>query len=265
MLRYDDPLSLARLFHLNSEPWNNLAAYEDPHARVVEFKTVGAPKDRVALPAADPSPLTRLIAERRSCREFEARDVSAAALSAVLETAYGVTGFRGGPDGRMFGRAVPSGGGRYPLELYILADHVAGVSRGLYHFHSRDHALEPLSDTRSIADVIPDLMNQRYLENAAALIFIAAVFPRTLYKYAARGYRYVLIEAGHAAQNACLRAVELGLGSLCVGGFADHRINALLKLDERVEGVVYGVAMGHIERSAAQDSAKRHTGSTPTA
>ena len=140
---------------------------------------------------------------------------------------------------------IPSAGGLYPLELYVAADRVSDVTRGLYHFHARDHLLEPLDYSGAIADMVGALMQQHYLENAAALIFIAAIFPRTQAKYGPRGYRYALIEAGHVAQNICLGASELRLATLCIGGFMDHRLNALLQLDGRTGGAIYGVAVGH--------------------
>jgi len=76
------------------------------------------------------------------------------------------------------------------------------------------------------------------------VIVMAAVFLRTQAKYGPRGYRYILLEAGHVGQNICLRAMELGLESLCMGGFLDSALNNLLALKPKEEGVVYTVAAG---------------------
>lgn len=246
MLLYKDATSLASLFHLNSEPWDNIAAYDDPHSHRVEFKSVRPGEEAITLPSAEDSFLTRLIRARTSCREFAGQDIDTQHLANVLDAAYGVTGFREFPGGiRTFGRSVPSAGGLYPLELYVLAEHVSGLAKGLYHFHARDRALEPLSADLSLEELLPSLMHQTYLEGASALIFLSAVFARTQRKYGPRGYRYILLEAGHAAQNICLRAVELNLTTLCLGGYVDSRINAILELDGIAEGVVYVVALGH--------------------
>jgi SagB-type dehydrogenase family enzyme len=75
-------------------------------------------------------------------------------------------------------------------------------------------------------------------------VILAAVFQRTLKKYGPRGYRYVLFEAGHAAQNVCLLATELDLGSICTGGFYDGRLNRYLGLDGTSEAVLYLVGLG---------------------
>ena len=53
-------------------------------------------------------------------------------------------------------------------------------------------------------------------------------------KYGARGYRFALLEAGHQAENICLMAVQLGLDSLCIGGFHDMSLNTILGIDGNV-------------------------------
>lgn len=40
------------------------------------------------------------------------------------------------------------------------------------------------------------------------------------------------IEAGHAAENVCLQAVALGLGTTVVGAFSDAEVKRLLGLGE---------------------------------
>ena len=58
---------------------------------------------------------------------------------------------------------------------------------------------------------------QDRIATAAAIVCITAVFDRTTVRYGARGRGYVYMEAGHAAQNLILKAVDLGLGTTMVG------------------------------------------------
>ena len=83
------------------------------------------------------------------------------------------------------------------------------------------------------------------MRNVNVIVFLAAVFCRSQKKYGPRGYRYILLEAGHVAQTLCLGATERGLGTLCMGGFRDARLNRWLGLDGIDEAVVYSVAIGH--------------------
>lgn len=255
MLPYEDERSLALLYHLNSEPWMNLPAYSQ-YAGPMAFSTAGELEDAIALPASEDSPLLRLLAARRSCRDFTDTPIATRDLATLLHTGYGIIGRRCWPDGfRTFQRAVPSAGGLYPLELFVVARAVEGLEEGLYHYDARHHRLEPWRRRITLRELIPILMNQGFVAPAAVVVLLAAVFARTMRKYGPRGYRYVLFEAGHVAQNICLSAVERGLGSLCLGGFHDGSLNRTLGLDPRHAAVLYGVAVGHVMTDTAAESA----------
>jgi SagB-type dehydrogenase family enzyme len=244
MLPFEDARSLALLYHQNSEPWMNLAAYSAYHGPMA-FKSVGPEDAAIDLPAPGGSPLSRLLAERSSCREFAGTAIPLSDLASLLHAGYGILRLRSwGAGHRTFQRPVPSAGGLYPLELYAVVSAVEGLARGVYHYAAARHWLEPLASNAGIAEFVPLMMNQAYLEDASVIILLSAVFSRTMRKYGPRGYRYILLEAGHVAQNLCLRAIELGLGSLCVGGYTDSALNRRLRLDGSDEAVVYGVAIG---------------------
>lgn len=236
MLRADDPQSLSQLYHLNSEPWLNPAAYDAVYE--VEYEEAGGAE--FSLPRVEESPLMTLIRARRSCRDFARRAMRLEDLATLLGGAYGVTR-RGAIDDR----AAPSAGGLYPLEIYVAARAVDGLADGVYHYNVRGHSLGFIGDACAPGELGRILLGQDFLEQANVLMFISAVFARTQRKYGPRGYRYALLEAGHVAQNLCLLATERGLGGLCVGGFYDRRLNRLLQLDGVKRAVVYAAAIGH--------------------
>jgi SagB-type dehydrogenase family enzyme len=70
------------------------------------------------------------------------------------------------------------------------------------------------------------------------------VVERLMHKYGDRGYRYILLEAGHAAQNMCLAAASLDLGALPVGGFFDSYVAELLELNQEQEALLYALGFG---------------------
>jgi SagB-type dehydrogenase family enzyme len=255
MLDGADTRTLALLFHLNSEPWGGADPWAEQQAYEVEFKRVGRTEALVALPPVDdPSGLLEVIGARSSSRAFAATPMAPGELAEILAGAYGLTrtiSFPGGLQSRA--RAVPSAGGLYPLELYLVLSQVEEARDGLYHYSVLDHALERMQSGIEPWTLGEAMIAAPLLRNANAVVFLSAVFDRTLRKYGARGYRYVLFEAGHVAQNLCLLATERGLASLCVGGFIDARVNALLELDPRTEAVVYCVAIGHASDEESAD------------
>lgn len=189
--------------------------------------------------------LADAVRARRSGRSFGDGDLRLGDLATVLHTAYGVTHSAVRPDGSPGEplRAVPSGGALYPLELYVLAQRVAGTPRGLYHYDPWRHVLEclPRGADWSAAELTayPEL-----LEPAAALVLVTAMFWRTRFKYALRGYRFALLEAGHLGQNVVLAAAALQLAALPVGGVFDARAEAVLGIDGVDESLVYLFALG---------------------
>jgi SagB-type dehydrogenase family enzyme len=212
----------------------------------MHFKSVAPPDSRIALVKPDETPLRRLIRGRRSCRIFVDQSMPLAWLSGILADTYSVTGLTDGPEGRlMYTRPVPSAGALYPLEIYVATRSVEALDDGLHHYHALEHALELVKPGPVLKDLGELLLGQYYLETANVAVILTAVFHRTLKKYGPRGYRYVLYEAGHVAQNVCLLATELDLGSICTGGFYDGKLNRYLGLDGKSEAVLYLVGLGH--------------------
>ncbi len=77
-----------------------------------------------------------------------------------------------------------------------------------------------------------------------AAIVVTGVFWRSRFKYGLRGYRFVLLEAGHVGQNVVLAAAALGLPALPLGGFYDRPVESLVGVDGLDEAVVYVVLLG---------------------
>ena len=79
---------------------------------------------------------------------------------------------------------------------------------------------------------------------ASLIVFITSIFERSIFKYGDRGYRFILLEAGHVAQNINLVSNALGLGSVNIGGYFDREIDDLLGLDGVAHSTIYMIAIG---------------------
>lgn len=180
------------------------------------------------------------LAARRSVRDFdEGAEITLADLSQLLWATQGIS-----PDRRR-GRVAPSAGATYPLEILVVAGHVFGLEPGIYRYVPDGHVLEPHQEAVDRrGDLTRDALAQSWLREAPATIVFAADFERTTSRYGTRGEMYVHMEVGHAAENLCLQAVALGLGTVCVGAFDEQRIHGVLALPVR-ERPLYMVPVGH--------------------
>jgi SagB-type dehydrogenase family enzyme len=123
---------------------------------------------------------------------------------------------------------------------------VDDVQPGLYFYRPLDHRLDRLLQ----GDLSDSLEKATYLgesiRGAGACIVITATFLRSRFKYGERAYRFVLLEAGHIAQNILLVAEAQDLGAVAVGGFVDDQVNDLLGLDGLREAALYLVLVGRV-------------------
>jgi SagB-type dehydrogenase family enzyme len=212
---------------------------EDPDAETVELPQ----------PAVPALPFAATVAGRYSCRRFLAEPISLGALSTLLYTGYGVHGSVE-MDGEFLERPVPSGGGLYPLELYVLVQRVDGLAGGAWHYVPLGHRLERVHDHPLPRLLTAEMfLGQAYLADCSAIVVITSVVQRSLWKYEDRGYRYILLEAGHVAQNLNLCAAAMDLASLNLGGFFDRDVLGLIRAESDDQIALYGVALGRPEES----------------
>ncbi len=140
-------------------------------------------------------------------------------------------------------RPVPSAGALYPLELYVLAQSVAGLEPGVHHYNPFRHGLSLLGpvDRRAVRSALTE---PGVADGAAAIVVVTAVFWRSRFKYGQRGYRFALLEAGHLIQNAVLSAAQLDLPALPLGGFYDRRLDDVVGADGLDEASVHALVLG---------------------
>jgi SagB-type dehydrogenase family enzyme len=241
---------LAWTFHRNSSrcPYNTLSP-EGNQQELAAFKEM-ADLPAVTLPPPKPlnQALSKTIQGRCSCRRFANADVPLQSVATLLYWSYGKLGVDHPHGTEMVVRPVPSGGGLYPLELYLIAVRIGGLEPGIYHYDVLGHLLECVDQGAMPPQLLSELfMSQPYVAQSSFVLVLTAVFERSLWKYKDRGYRYLLLEAGHVAQNCNLAATALGLGSLNLGGFFDADLTALLKMEIDEEVPLYAVAVGQPE------------------
>lgn len=165
------------------------------------------------------------LAQRRSLRSFAAVPLTAAEAGQLLWAAQGIS------DAKSL-RTAPSAGATYPLVLYLVAGRVDGVATGVHRYLPQGHRLAAVSSGDLRPAIAAAALHKTWMQEAPALVLIAAQPARTVARYGARAERYVAIEAGAAAQNLLLQAVALGLGGTLVGALDEAALKRIVSLPE---------------------------------
>ena len=176
----------------------------------------------------------RAIKERRTIRDFRPRPLNMAQLSQLLWSAQGITDEKKGL------RAAPSGGARYPLDVYAVVGDggVEGLEPGVYCYHPSKHTIELVTTGDKRRDVAGSSLGQVWMATAPVIFVITAEYERITRKYAERGVRYAQIEVGHVGQNIFLQSVALGLGAGIVGAFGDDEVAKAIGAPKKHEPLI---------------------------
>ncbi len=243
-------IDFSKLFHQSSKDVSGAGAVHIPKDSslwprawtTVQYKSYER-LEHIALNHSDrQKDLFESISQRSTSRTFRRRPISVEELSTMLKYSCGLFPRSGSKETR---RAQPSGGSRYPIEVYaIVFTGGEGLLPGVYHYNVEDHALDVLWQRAFTGEDIAALSGYEWLQQASCFFVMTGVFERNQMKYGERGYRYILLEAGHIGQNLYLTSGALGLGCCALGGTRDENIEKLLDIDGVTESMLYGVAIG---------------------
>jgi SagB-type dehydrogenase family enzyme len=203
--------------------------------------------ERVALPKPDALGVLALdfaglVRERASLRDYSREPLTLEELAFLLWATQGVKSVEG--DYATF-RTVPSAGARHALETFVLANRVEGLAPGLWRYMALSHEIVLMDDSRDApARMVEACHGQRFVASSAATFVWAAVPERMTWRYSERGWRYLLLDAGHACQNLYLTAEAIGGGACAVAAFDDTALDRCLGLDGDTAFAIYLAAVG---------------------
>ncbi len=223
-----DRQKLHKIRRLNIKPVALYKIYKD--VQFIKFSNIIEIKNN----------LSTTIKNRKSHRDYKKESVTFEELGTILWHSYGI---RENVTDFPF-RNVPSAGALYPIEIYVYANNIKELKKGVYHFNIMDNGLECLTFGEFGDYLVNACLGQRFVTQAAAVIFFTAFFRRNMSKYGDRGVRYIFLDAGHIAQNMILCCEALGIGACSVGAFFDDEINRLLGIDGEEESIIYLLSIG---------------------
>jgi SagB-type dehydrogenase family enzyme len=190
------------------------------------FKTYGALK-KIPLVKGEISPGRDLMGLFRGEEPAESeQSFGFPALSRVLYRSYGVTQEEKARGIRFFSRTVPSAGGLYPCQIYLMVRDMEGLETGVYYCHMIQESL--------------DLIHRAGFSHGRDRTFdlsfvVTGTFFNSAWKYRERAFRYLLLDSGHLVENLSLALGAEGLSPRVDYDFEDDRISALLALDKDKE------------------------------
>jgi len=208
----------------------------------------GASTERIELPEAlmNRIDLAGAIAERQTLRKYDTTPLTLEELSVLLWATQGVKRVVG--EQATF-RTVTSAGARHAFETVLLINRCGDLKPGLYHYHPIEHQLSVIRISDTVTeDVKAASLNQSSIERRAVPFLWYAVPERMTWRYGARGYRYLFLDAGHVCQNLYLAAESMDCGVCAIAAFDDDLMNEVLHLDGRHEFVIYLGTVGKKEK-----------------
>jgi SagB-type dehydrogenase family enzyme len=175
--------------------------------------------------------LNETMQKRVSCRNYKKRLLTFNELSNILWASQGLTDKK-----HKNHRTIPSAGSTFPLEMYLAVhkDGIDSLEPGIYHYEVEEHALQKISESDISESIVQATWNQEFIKNASFTLLIAFNNKVIKDRYPGKWNAYANMEAGAAAQNIYLEAVDLKLGTVMVGAFDDVMIKDLFNLENLV-------------------------------
>ena len=158
------------------------------------------------------------ISKRRSIRQFADKPLDYVKIGQLAWAGQGIT------DKERNLRAAPSAGAVYPIELYLV------TAEGSFVYRPDSHSLEQVSQSDLRKKLSAAAQEQGAVADASCDIVIAGSIRKLAAQYGKNAEKFMLLEAGHIAENIQLQAVTLGLGSVPVGAFDVKSVDKVCEL-----------------------------------
>lgn len=218
----------------------------------------------IELPQPQPinTSIGTVIRSRRSLRDFSGDDLSIQEISNLLFYGDGVSGiFQHNPRGDELPasstlgsvynstvRTAPSGGGTYPVDLYLVILRCSKIPAGVYKYLPEHHALESVRDfdegdmeTFKAKNVLGTNIDMDKV--AVCLFYIYKIFDNSR-KYGDRGLMFAAIEAGEISENVHLISTAMNLASTDIGGFDKVLMEQELGIDGLTKHIIHLTLIG---------------------
>lgn len=161
----------------------------------------------------------------RAGRHVAPQPLGLRSLGALLQLCLGLSAWKVYGDSSWALRCNPSSGNLHPTEGYLICPKVESLEAGVYHYASREHALERRA-LRDWGSLFP---------RGGLMVGLSAIVWREAWKYGARAYRYCQHDAGHAIAAIRYACAVLGWRARVLETPGDATVSRLLGLDRETD------------------------------
>lgn len=180
-----------------------------------------------------------VVENRHSSRSFVKEELDQLTFSTILKYSFGLSNRK-----LIYGdivattRHYSSGGGLYPVDIYIYSNNVSGLTKGLYKYQPYSHSIYPinLEDMNENAFFIGDSID---VGNMNFCVFFEYSINKNYIKYGELSLLNSLVEIGGISHNFDLVCASLNYTSCPIAGFNKIEIEKHLSLDGVNDHIVF--------------------------
>jgi SagB-type dehydrogenase family enzyme len=218
----------------------NLSIYSELYPHINKAEIFKEPKQGITLSCNDnSSEITKIANNRKSIRDFSGEQISFNNISNILLNSTNIQ-IRNG----LFLRNTPSGGGLYPIDIYLYAHNIKSLDQNIYKFNPFYEKLNVINcDYSKIKEVFQNNTSIN-LEKSSGVIIFTFDYLKVFQKYGELALSLGFIEIGIISQNIHLFSVLYGVGTCDIGGFDKPLLESILKIDGINTHAVYAIVFG---------------------
>ena len=202
------------------------------------------------------------IRARRSIRQMTDASMTIEDLSTILYYADGITGELTlaseekdllplktlGDNYNATLRAAPSGGGLFPITLYMVLRNVEGIEDGVYYYLPVEHAIRLVksldSEMKNELNTVAEWGTNIEQNNINIIMFYVYNLYNNSRKYLDMAYDFAMVEVGQISENVQLTCTAEGIVCCDIGGFEKYKCENFIEVDGLTKNIVNVTIIG---------------------
>lgn len=201
--------------------------------------------------------LKKIYSKRKSTRTYDKAGITFNELSALLKTSYYNVG-----DNIFYNpktkkskklhprRNIATGGGLYPVDVYIINLKIPEIPKGIYYYNVDDESIEAISNFEDDNQILGSFFTKDRtdieFERVSVFVIFVGNLNRVALKYRDRGILFTIIDVGALMQSFYIASAVLEIGCCGNGGYYDDNLHHILKLQSNQQMVLGTMTIGKI-------------------